>query len=140
MLGWPRVSGVVLEGGTLTSSDAGLGRFASTAVVPSGAGCGGRAAGGGFGGTLLGPGGADPVGGVGASRPPGGEVSSSGPSRVSHRRLVCPPGGGGRVGWGRCGVVAGCWLRTAQWTRASLSTGVAILVVAPVFCCVWLSC
>src|SRR4051794_19073213 len=137
MLGWPRVSGVVLEGGTLTSSDAGLGRFASTAVVPSGAGCGGRAAGGGFVGTLLGPEGADPVGGW--RRPAAGRgASSSGPSRVSHRRSPV----GGRVGWGRCGVVAGCWLRTAQWTRASFLWCCHFGGGASVLCCLWcwLSC
>src|SRR4051794_18272020 len=118
--GWSRVVWVVLEGGTLTRSD--------VRSWPACWYCRGPLQGGwgvergsvwvrGFVGTLLGPEGADPARccravvarrrRVGAFLVPGPSWSySAGPLRG--------------VGLGAAGgVVAGCWLRTAQWTRAS---------------------
>src|SRR3954447_14215247 len=91
----------------------GCGRPASTAVVPSGAGV--WRVGWwrwGFVGTLLGPEGAGP------GAPPAGGVAGgffvAGPVWLSYRPGCSPGAGGGG------GLVAVCWLRTAQWTRASL--------------------
>lgn len=108
VLGWPRVCGVVLEGGTLTSSAAGCGRLL---VRPAPEGVGGERGRGWVGvvGTLLGPEGADPVdrGARGCVRVVGGGCClGSGPSGFSyHSFLVLPVAVAG--GWGSAGVVSG---------------------------------
>ena len=111
---WPvsldglHASGVVLEGGTLTSS---AGIVCCALVRPLGAwnACGDADR---FVGTLLGPERADPAGGF----PWSWTLLLCQGLPVSHT-AVLPVGGdgsGGVVGW-----VSGRTLRTAQWTRAS---------------------
>src|SRR3954447_21684743 len=102
--------GVVLEGGTLTSSAAGCGRLPvrrSLGGVWNGVVDGGLVVG-----TLLGP------EGTGPGVCPGGRCFCSGPPCFSYRRVPRGVRGFGGGVWG----VSGWTLRTAQWTRASFDS------------------
>ena len=105
--GGPRVAGVVLEGGTLTSSAGTVGSAASTALRMEGGergGAEGRVVG-----TLLGPEGADPpwMRAPVASVSGWGLLSRSGAVRVLVPLVRLSPAGGGRVGFGGVGSDGG---------------------------------